>query len=67
MKASELRDLSEDELKEKESDLREELFNLKMRHRTSGIENPLRIRRIRKDLSRVKTIQHQRYLQKAGN
>lgn len=66
MKVSELRDFSPEELKEKESDLSEELFNLKMRHRTSGVEDPLRIRRIRRDLARVKTIQHQRQLEKAG-
>jgi large subunit ribosomal protein L29 len=62
MKVSELHDFNQEELKEKESDLREELFNLKMRHRTSGVEDPLRIRRIRKDLARVKTIQQQRNL-----
>ncbi len=65
MKANELRDLNDEELKAKESDLREELFNLKMRHRTSGVEDPLRIRRTRKDLARVKTILHQRQLKKA--
>ncbi len=65
MKTAELRDLNDEELKEKESDLREELFNLKMRHRTSGVEDPLRIRRTRKDLARVKTILHQRQLKKA--
>lgn len=64
MKATELRDLNDEELKEKESDLREELFNLKMRHRTSGVEDPLRIRRTRKDLARVKTILHQRQIKK---
>ena len=67
MKASELRDLNEEELKEKEADLREELFNLKMRNRTSGVEDPLRIRRIRKDLAKVKTVQQQRSLSPAQN
>lgn len=66
MKVSELRELNEGELKDKETDLQEELFNLKMRHRTSGVENPLRIRRIRRDLARVKTVRRQHQLQKAA-
>jgi large subunit ribosomal protein L29 len=56
MKASELRELTADELAKKEEDMRRELFNLRFQQATGEIENPLRIRRIRKDIARVLTI-----------
>ncbi|MBI5203508.1 MAG: 50S ribosomal protein L29 [Nitrospirae bacterium] len=56
MKSSELRALTADELKQKEYDMRKELFNLKFRVATGEIENPMRIRALRKDIARVLTI-----------
>ena len=56
MKAGDLRDFSVDELKGKEKDLREELFNLRFQHATGQLENTARIRLVRKDLARIKTI-----------
>ena len=56
MKISELRDLSVDELQKKEQDLRKELFNLRFQQATGEIENPMRIRTIRKDISRTLTL-----------
>lgn len=56
MKASDLRDLSLDELKGKEKDIREELFNLRFQHATGQLENTMRIPQVRKDLARIKTI-----------
>ena len=56
MKPSELRALTTDELKQKESDMRKELFNLKFRVATGEIENPMRIRALRKNIARVLTI-----------
>jgi len=56
MKALELRDMSVDELRGKETDLRKELFNLRFRQATGEIENPLRIRMVRKDIARVLTV-----------
>ncbi len=55
MKSSELRALSVDELKQKEADLRKELFNLRFRLATGEVENPMRIRATRKDIARVLT------------
>ena len=55
-KPSELRDLSEDELRQEESTLRKELFNLRFQKVTGEIENPMRIRQIRKDIARVLTV-----------
>jgi len=56
MKSSELRALTADEMKQKEYDMRKELFNLKFRVATGEIENPMRIRALRKDIARVLTI-----------
>lgn len=56
MKISELRDLGVDELQKKEQDLRKELFNLRFQQATGEIENPMRIRAIRKDISRTLTL-----------
>lgn len=56
MKTSELRSLTIDELKRKESDLRKELFNLRFQKATGEIENPMRIRAVRKDIAKILTI-----------
>jgi large subunit ribosomal protein L29 len=62
MKAAELRDLSGEELRGKLRELQEELFNLRFQLATGQIENVGRIRTVRRDIARVKTIQHQREL-----
>ena len=56
MKPSELRSLTADELGQREKDLRKELFNLRFQLATGEIENPMRIRTVRKDIARVLTI-----------
>jgi len=56
MKASELRDLTLDELRQKESDLHSELFNLRFQLATNQMENPMRLPLTRKDLARIKTL-----------
>ena len=56
MKAVELRDLTVEELRGKEHDLRRELFNLRFQSATGEIENPRRIRQVRRDISRVLTV-----------
>jgi large subunit ribosomal protein L29 len=55
-KPSELRTLTVDELKQEEKNLRKELFNLRFQKTTGEIENPLRIRHVRKDIARILTI-----------
>ncbi len=60
MKASDLRDLSVDELRGKEKDMREELFNLRFQHATGQLENTMRIPQLRKDLARIKTISREK-------
>jgi large subunit ribosomal protein L29 len=62
MKAAELRDLSEEELRGKLRELQEELFNLRFQLATGQIENVSRIRTVRRDIARLKTVQQQRAL-----
>ena len=56
MKAAELRDLTLDELLQKESELGVELFNLRFQLATNQLENPMRLPLAKKDLARVKTV-----------
>jgi large subunit ribosomal protein L29 len=55
-KPSELRTLTVEELREEEMHLRKELFNLRFQKATGEIENPLRIRQVKRDIARVLTI-----------
>ena len=64
MKPSKLRDLTVDELTQKEADLRKELFNLRFQQSTGEIENPMRIRAVRKDIVRVLTIKTEKLKEK---
>jgi len=56
MKAKELRELSIPELKERVVKLREELMNLRFQKTIHRLENPMRIREIRREIARVLTI-----------
>lgn len=62
MKAKEIRELTEQELNEKIHELKEELFNLRFQLATGQLDNPMRIRQVRKDIARVKTIMREREL-----
>ena len=53
---NELKGLAPEELKKKELELREELFNLQMQRGTSQLENPKRIQSVKKDVARIQTI-----------
>ena len=54
--AAELRDLSTEELRTKVSDLKKELFNLRFQQAMGQIENPMRLRLIRREIARTSTI-----------
>ncbi|UCG13035.1 MAG: 50S ribosomal protein L29 [Deltaproteobacteria bacterium] len=56
MKASELRDLSIEELEVKENELVESLFNLRFQHATGQLDNTAQLGKTRKDIARVQTI-----------
>lgn len=56
MKAVEIRNLSEKELSEKLVDLKAELFRLRFQHAINQLENPKRIKAVKKDIARISTI-----------
>ena len=60
MRAREVRELADEEMQGKAQELSEELFRLRLRRGTGQIEDAMRIRKIRRDIARVKTIQHER-------
>lgn len=60
MKANEVRNLSDEELAQKEKDLKEEFFNLRFQFFTGQLENTARLTAIRRDIARVKTIRVER-------
>lgn len=62
MKATELRALSSEEIVSRIDQLKDELFNLRFQLATGQLENPMRIRQVRKDIARAKTILKQREL-----
>ncbi len=56
MKASEVRALSNEELASKLKDLQAELFNLRFQLAINQLDNPMRIKAVKKDIARVKTV-----------
>ncbi|KPJ50409.1 50S ribosomal protein L29 [candidate division TA06 bacterium DG_26] len=56
MKARDLRQYTVEELRTRVYELEEELFNLRFRHVTSELPNPLRIRAVRREIARIRTI-----------
>ena len=64
MLPSEIRNLSDLELEARTRDLEEELFLLQLRRATSQLENPMKLRVVRRDLARCRTIHRERV--KAG-
>ena len=56
MKASELREQTRDELKDRETELVEQLFALRLQKVTGQLENPIKIGAVRRDLARVLTV-----------
>jgi large subunit ribosomal protein L29 len=60
MKAKELRERSIDELRRTEAELAEQLFKLRFQRATGQIENPVKIRLVRRDIARVKMVLSQR-------
>ena len=59
MKASELRELSNEQLDDRLRELREELFNLRFQYATRQLTNTARIKEVRRDIARVLTRQHE--------
>ncbi|ACL68886.1 ribosomal protein L29 [Halothermothrix orenii H 168] len=62
MRADELRELTDAELQQKLREFKEELFNLRFQHATAQLENPMRIREVKRTIARIKTIMREREL-----
>ena len=62
MKSKEIHDMTNEELANKLVSLKEELFNLRFRHATGQLENPIVLATVRKDIARVKTVIREREL-----
>ena len=56
MKASEIRAMSMEELKSKLKDLKSELLNLRFQLAMNQLENPMRVKAVRKDIARINTV-----------
>lgn len=56
MKIIELRELTKEELQQKLNDFSEEMFNLQVQKATNRLENPMRIKVVRKDIAQIKTL-----------
>ena len=62
MDAKEIRNLSPDEMDTKLIELEQTHFNLRFQHRTGQLENPKRLRQVRTDIARIKTIKREQAL-----
>ncbi len=60
MKASNVRELNNEELAAKLVDLKKELFNLRLSHATGQLSNPLALNNVKKDIARIKTVLRER-------
>ena len=65
MKINKIKEMSSPELEKELSELKSELFKLRFSLATNGLENPMRIKEVRKDIARVKTVLRQRELEES--
>lgn len=56
MKISALKELTPDELRAKEAELRDQLFKLRFQKSVGQLENPLKLKNVRKDIARIQTL-----------
>ncbi len=66
MKISEIKTLSENDLNAKLKDLKSELFNLRFQLAINQLENPMRIRAVKKDIARVQTVIRENQISEAS-
>ena len=60
MKATELRNLTKEELEQRSGEMKKEMFNLRLQQTSGQLEKPSRIKELRRDLARVNTVMTQR-------
>lgn len=66
MKAKELRQMSDEELRQREKELREELFNLRFQHSLGQLTNTARISQVKREIARIKTILREREIERSS-
>jgi large subunit ribosomal protein L29 len=66
LRSDEIREMSDGDIHARVAELEEERFRLKFRSATEPLENPLRLRTIRRDIARLKTILRERQLAATG-
>ncbi len=62
MKVKEIRNLADMELNQKLADLKAELFNLRFQHVTNQLDNPMRMKEVKKTIAKIKTVLKEREL-----
>ena len=67
MNAKEIRELSVAELNEKLADLKDELYKLRFQHAINQLDNPMRIKAVKKDIAHVQTIIREAELKDSAN
>jgi large subunit ribosomal protein L29 len=60
MKIKDIKELSVEELKDKEQSLREELFNLKFQFETGQLDNVMRVRQVKRDIAKILTVANEK-------
>jgi large subunit ribosomal protein L29 len=65
MKANEIKDMTSEEILQKVSEFKQELFNLRFQAATAQLDNPMRIKEVRKDIARAKTVLREREVSQA--
>jgi len=56
MKTRELRELSEDELKNRDSELKDQLFKLRFQHTLGQLDNTMKMKNVKKEIARIRTL-----------
>ncbi|MBR5271947.1 MAG: 50S ribosomal protein L29 [Clostridia bacterium] len=67
MQANEIRKMTLTEMDEKLAELKDELFKLRFQQAINQLENPMRIKAVKKDIARIKTVQRQLQLENANS
>ena len=66
MKINKIREMSSSDLEKELGELKSELFKLRFRLATNGLENPMKIKEVKKDIARINTILKQRELEESN-
>ena len=67
MKMNKIKEMSSPDLEKELGELKTELFKLRFSLATNGLDNPMKIREVRKDIARIKTVLRQRELKEGKN